>query len=169
MHTGDDWDCNDCRQLFTALDRGELDSTLSDQIASHLAHCADCSAELQQYQQLFSLLDCEEVVSPAMNRRFAATLQAAAPASAPSTMPTRTVASYAAAGFQRFWPSRPAWAGAYSCALLLCGVLTGQLLPTNNSTPVLNAPASAEPGTTICPIQSAATLWMPAPPAASLA
>lgn len=109
------------------------------------------------HDELFSLLDRQEAPAPELQQRFEARLQqTAVPAMTP--VPGRL-----ASLFQRYWPSRPAWAFAYSCCLLVAGLFAGQWLPDGTS---------ATPQTTsalICPVMSAPGEWLPALEKAQLA
>jgi|SRR5690606_33202463 len=100
------------------------------------------------HDELLELLDRQEAPAPDLQQRFAARLQQAA-VSAPA--PGR-VASL----FQRYWPSRPAWAFAYSCCLLVAGLFAGQWLPDRNS----DSPQTTS--ALICPVMSAPGDWLPA-------
>lgn len=109
------------------------------------------------HEELLKLLDRQEAPAPELQQRFEARLQhAAVPAMTPT--PGRL-----ASLFQRYWPSRPAWAFAYSCCLLVAGIEAGQWLPDGKS---------VTPQTTsalICPVMSAPGEWLPALEKAQLA
>lgn len=99
--------------------------------------------------ELLALLDRQEQPSVLLASRFDAQLR------------EQLGVSPMIALFQRVWPSRPAWAFAYSCCLLGSGVFGGQLL----SLPADSTPGIQDSGTDrtaqVCPIQTDSALWLP--------
>lgn len=116
--------CEQCRENFTALGKGQLSALEHTSMQLHLNHCTECTAELAAMQQLFTLLDHEEPVPEQVAARFNTWLlkQPVSKARLPG------LAVHAL--FRKYWPARPAWAFAYSLVLLSTGLVGGQLLPS---------------------------------------
>lgn len=103
-----------------------------------------------QEDELLALLDRQETPDSGLTQRFAARL-------AQAGHEAKAKRQGALSGlFQRYWPSRPAWAFAYSCCLLSAGLLAGQWLPGGMD--------AGTPSTTalVCPVLSAPVEWLPA-------
>lgn len=118
--------CEHCQELLPARERGELPPGLEQQAAAHLRTCADCARAEAALCELTTLLDFDVVPSPGLRRQVLARLEREA---ATQRRPVAGFATWCAAGFARFWPSRPLGAFTYSLALVLCGMFGGQLLP----------------------------------------
>ena len=97
--------------------------------------------------ELLTLLDRQEQPSLLMAERFDMVLQQQSKAAPVSAL------------FQRYWPSRPAWAFAYSCCLVGIGVLAGQLpLEGDGKIPDSETGSAA----LVCPVHTSPGLWLPA-------
>jgi anti-sigma factor RsiW len=119
--------CEHCRELLPGHERAELSPELSaDQhaaVSAHLQTCATCAKAALALRELNALLDTEVQPSPGLRTQVLARLQqetAGSRTGAPSGLSTL---------FMAWWPSRPIGAFGYSLALVLCGMLSGQLLP----------------------------------------
>jgi hypothetical protein len=118
--------CTHCQSLLTDHDRNTLPAATRAEVDLHLQHCAVCAEALAALREVNRLLDVELQPSPQLRQTFLAGLRQYG--GAPSA-PGHSTGSAIARLFQAWWPSRPLGAFSYSAALLLCGVLSGQLLP----------------------------------------
>ena len=126
--------CEHCRELLPARERGELTPELASALDAHVQGCASCARADAALRALNTLLDVDVTPSPGLRRRVLAQLeQETAQYKAP-------VAAFAT-WFARVWPSRPLGAFSYSLALVLCGVFGGQLLPGGAGANVAEIPA----------------------------
>ena len=113
-------------QLWLAEDRPH-NLTMPEQqaLTQHMQGCAACAAEAAELQELQHLLAREQSPSPLARARFLAALQQESLHQPPVVAGGNGVATF----FRSLWPSRPAWGLGYSAALLVVGLVAGQLLP----------------------------------------
>jgi anti-sigma factor RsiW len=117
--------CEHCKAALVEYCRNELPADTQAQVTGHLATCTGCSTELAALRQLGALLDTEEQPSPRLRANFLARLEEASRTGVPVQTATRGLATL----FRELWPSRPLGAFSYSLALVVCGMVSGQLLP----------------------------------------
>ena len=117
--------CEQASALLVDYQRNELAASERSSLALHLQQCKHCSSELQSLLAISQLLDYEQQPSPQARERFLARLQQ----TAGSTSSNAGVQSGMVGWFQQLWLARPLAAFSYSAALLVVGLLSGQLLP----------------------------------------
>ena len=109
------------------IDRLKGLSTPADEqrLAAHLKECDACRTEAAATEAIWQRLGAAEVEVPSarLRARFHAGL--AAHEAATSRPWTERV-------FGSFWPQQPAFAATFAVALVLAGVLVGQLLPSSS-------------------------------------
>src|SRR5690242_263240 len=111
--------CEHCQELLHQLHGRDADE--SPELQAHLQGCADCTAVSASLRTLGSLLDAELTPSSGLRRQVLARIEQEAPAR-----------SFAAL-FTQLWSSRPIGAFSYSLALVLVGMLSGHLLPSDTA------------------------------------
>ncbi len=116
--------CEHCQELLHGRDSTESPE-LRAALAAHLQSCTACAAVEASLAELGVLLDTELTPSAGLRRQVLARLEqeGAQPKAATSF----------AALFAQLWSSRPLGAFSYSLALVLVGMFSGQLLPTNTA------------------------------------
>lgn len=146
-----------CEQAAAALvdNRHGANSTANNAtLDAHLAQCPACAADAAALQDLQQLLDRPLQPSPLARARFLAALrQAETTAGRPGLLQW----------LQSLWPARPIGSFSYSAALLLAGVLGGQLLPPHS---LGIGPELAEQGLT--PDRLVQLCAVPPPPAGTV-
>lgn len=114
--------CDHAALLRVDYQRNSLSATDHAELSAHLQQCEHCQREFAAMQQMNALLDREQQPSPQARTRFLAQLQQETAAVRPGPL----------AWLQQWWSSRPLGAFSYSAALLVAGVLSGQLLPPHS-------------------------------------
>jgi anti-sigma factor RsiW len=123
--------CEHCRELLPGHERAELSPELArelspDQqaaVSAHLQTCATCAKAALALRELNVLLDTDVQPSPGLRTQVLARLQQEAAGNRTGALSSLSTL------FMALWPSRPIGAFSYSLALVLCGMLSGQLLP----------------------------------------
>lgn len=117
--------CENAGPLLVEYQRNALAATEQAALAAHLQQCAQCSRELAALQQLGSLLDREQQPSPQARARFMVQLRQ-------ETQRADNVRPALLVWLQQWWAARPLGAFSYSAALVVAGVLSGQMLPPHS-------------------------------------
>jgi hypothetical protein len=120
--------CEHCQEL---LHQGR-GADAAPELRLHLQSCADCAAVSASLRTIGGLLDAELTPSSGLRRQVLARLE--------QEVPTRSFATL----FALLWSSRPVGAFSYSLALVLVGMFSGHLLPTDTS--------AAETEYQLCPL-----------------
>lgn len=118
--------CEHCQELLHGLhelhhDAAQAASEESALITAHLQTCVDCARLDASLRALVPLLDAELSPSPGLRRQVLARLE--------QEVPTRSFAAL----FTQLWAARPVGTFSYSLAMVLVGMFSGQLLPTNTA------------------------------------
>jgi hypothetical protein len=119
--------CEHCQELLHEVHGGDAETSaetsaeLRASVAAHLKTCADCAAVSASLRELGTLLDAELTPSSGLRRQVLARLEQEVPARSFATL------------FMQLWASRPVGAFSYSLALVLVGMFSGQLLPTQTA------------------------------------
>ncbi len=111
--------CEHCQELLHQLHGRDADE--SPELQLHLKGCADCAAVSASLRTLGTLLDAELTPSSGLRRQVLARLEQEVPARSFTAL------------FTQLWSSRPIGAFSYSLALVLVGMFSGHLLPTNTT------------------------------------
>jgi hypothetical protein len=120
--------CEHCQELLHELhgrDTAEAAPEHSAEqragVAAHLRTCVDCSAVSASLHALGTLLDAELAPSSGLRRQVLARLEQEVPARSFTAL------------FTQLWAARPVGAFSYSLALVLVGMFSGHLLPTDTA------------------------------------
>ncbi|HTR00973.1 MAG TPA: hypothetical protein VMH83_13325 [Candidatus Acidoferrum sp.] len=115
--------CEQARLWLAENKPQQLTTEQQQNLALHLQGCATCAEEAAAFGELQNLLAREQSPSPLARARFLAALQQQA------SMQQQPINAGIAGFLRALWPTRPAWSMGYSAALLVLGLVVGQLLP----------------------------------------
>jgi hypothetical protein len=116
--------CEHCQELLHALhgrDAADASPEVRTLVDAHLKTCAACASADASLRAIGPLLDSELAPSPGLRRQVLARLEQEAPARSFAALLTQ------------LWAARPVGAFSYSLALVLVGMFSGQLLPTDTA------------------------------------
>ena len=119
--------CEQTIHFFADYLRGDLEESAKRAIQSHLAHCANCRAELTEAEAAWTRLGRLPVEEPPaeLRARFYAMLSAYEQG-LQQARPRVTLGELIQGWFERWWPKQPAWQFAVALLCLGLGLFAGQ-------------------------------------------
>lgn len=119
--------CEQCKKFQIACLLQELTNSERELVDAHRQECNSCQLEYEAINNVWHALDKQEEQqpSPLLQENFHSMLNAELASGSSMNNKIRQQKSI----FQFIWPSKPAWAFSYSFALLLGGILMGNILP----------------------------------------